>query len=107
MMVRIPWTLSKKLDSNRTHLGDFPLEVDKVLLLNSSGHDPFVHRAIRCIVIKFRQFIPLIDNIIVQGTCLTVTFVILTFGGGMGAWRRNIDLLSPEITLVTSNRMPL
>lgn len=66
MTVRIPLTPSKRLASSRTHLGDFPLDLDKVSLSNSSGHDHVVRRAIcRCIIIKFWQFIPLINNIII------------------------------------------
>ena len=36
-MVRIPWTLNRSLDIPLE--GDFPLEMDKVSLSNSSGHN--------------------------------------------------------------------
>ena len=50
MMVRTLLTLSRRLASSRTHLGDFPLDLDKVSLSNSNGHDHVVHRAVyRCI----------------------------------------------------------
>ena len=52
-------------DPSRTHLGDFPLDLDKVSLSNSSGRDHVVHRAICRCIIKFWQFIPLIDNNII------------------------------------------
>ena len=65
MMVRIPLTRSRRVASSKTHLGDFPLDLDKVSLSNSSGRDHVVHRAICRCIIKFWQFTPLIDNIII------------------------------------------
>ena len=69
MMVRTPWILSRRLASSRTLSGDFPLDLDKVSLSNSSGHDFIVHRAICRCIINFWQFIPLIDNIIIARYC--------------------------------------
>ena len=58
MMVRIRWTLSRRLVDSSILLGAFPSEMDRVSLLNSSGiDDNHIVRRAGAFVIVFWQFI--------------------------------------------------
>ena len=65
-MVRIPWTLNRSLDIPLE--GDFPLEMDKVSLSNSSGHNNHLVYT-KVLLYCFWHFINYLGSPLIIGTC--------------------------------------